>query len=97
MGQGAQPSADAPSPKALSEDPLARQGYRVHCDCRRDVPVTQSGAAFGNEGTDMALIHDHKPPNTHRDGPHPAICLAAGFGVIIAAAVIVHIIFNLVL
>ena len=42
----------------------------------------------------MALIHDHKPPTTHRDGPHPAICLAAGFGVIIVAAVIVHIAFN---
>ena len=45
----------------------------------------------------MALIDDHKPPQAHRDGPHPAICLAAGFGVIIAAAVIVHIVFNLVL
>lgn len=83
--------------RSLSEYPLARQGYRVQCLRRRDVPVTQSGAAFGNEGTDMALIDDHKPPNTHRDGPHPAICLMAGFGVIIAAAVIVHIAFNALL
>ena len=45
----------------------------------------------------MALIHDHNPPQAHRDGPHPAICLAAGFGVIIAAAVIVHIVFNALL
>jgi hypothetical protein len=45
----------------------------------------------------MALIDDHKPPQAHRDGPHPAICLAAGFGVIIAAAVIVHIAFNALL
>jgi hypothetical protein len=44
----------------------------------------------------MALISDHKPPQAHRDGPHPAICLAAGFGVIIAAAIIVHVIFNTV-
>ena len=97
MGQSAQPSADTSSPKALSEYPLARQGYQVHCFYRRDVPVTQSGTAFGNEGTDMALIDDHKRPQTHRDGPHPAICLMAGFGVIIAAAVIVHIVFNALL
>ncbi len=45
----------------------------------------------------MALIHDHKPPNTHRDGPHPAICLMTGFGVIITAAVIVHTVFRWVL
>ena len=45
----------------------------------------------------MALIDDHKRPQTHRDGPHPAICLMAGFGVIIAAAVIVHIVFNALL
>lgn len=80
-----------------SEYPLARQGYRVHCDRRRDVPVTQSGTAFGNEGMDMALIDDHKPPQAHRDGPHPAICLIAGFGVIIAAAMIVHVVFNMIM
>ena len=45
----------------------------------------------------MALIHDHKPSQAHRDGPHPAICLATGFGVIIAAALIVHTVFRLVL
>ena len=45
----------------------------------------------------MALIDDHKPSQSHRDGPHPAICLMAGFGVIIAAAVIVHVVFNAVL
>ncbi|MGV9009441.1 hypothetical protein [Brevundimonas sp.] len=45
----------------------------------------------------MALIHDHKPPTTHRDGPHPAVCLMAGFAVIIVAAMIVHFVFNWVL
>jgi hypothetical protein len=43
----------------------------------------------------MALLHPHHsdPPPTE-DGPHPAICLAAGFGVIILGAIIVHVVFN---
>jgi len=40
----------------------------------------------------MALIDPHRPTPT--DGPHPALCLAAGFGVIIGAAILVHIVFN---
>lgn len=35
----------------------------------------------------------HEPPPT-RDGPHPAICLLAGFGVIALGATAVHIVFN---
>ncbi len=35
----------------------------------------------------------HTPPPT-RDGPHPALCLALGFGVIAAGATIVHVVFN---
>ncbi len=34
------------------------------------------------------------PPAEH--GPHPAICLALGFGVIVAGAIIVHLLFNVV-
>jgi hypothetical protein len=41
----------------------------------------------------MALdLPDHPPPR--RDGPHPAICLLAGFGVIILGATVVHVVFN---
>ncbi|MDY6924623.1 MAG: hypothetical protein SWI22_11775 [Pseudomonadota bacterium] len=41
----------------------------------------------------MALNHpvDQTPS---RDGPHPAVCLLAGFGVIILGAVLVHVVFN---
>ncbi|MFN3930202.1 MAG: hypothetical protein ACK4JY_00510 [Brevundimonas sp.] len=41
----------------------------------------------------MALNHpvDQTPS---RDGPHPAVCLLAGFGVIIGCATLVHVIFN---
>ena len=45
----------------------------------------------------MALIHDDKPAQAPHDGPHPAICLATGFGVIIAAAMIVHVVFNMIM
>lgn len=44
----------------------------------------------------MALhhpIHDHRPA-PREGGPHPALCLALGFGVIALGATIVHIIFN---
>lgn len=43
----------------------------------------------------MALLHPHHsdPPPAH-DGPHPALCLIAGFGVIVVGATIVHIVFN---
>ena len=58
-------------------------------------PVTQSGAAFGNEGTDMALHHPVDDRPTPREGgPHPAICLMLGFGVIAVGAPVVHIVFN---
>ena len=41
----------------------------------------------------MALdLPDYPPP--HRDGPHPAVSLIVGFGVIILGAVIVHLVFN---
>ena len=44
----------------------------------------------------MALDQpDHPPP--HRDGPHPAICLLAGFGVITLGAAIVHVLFEALL
>lgn len=57
--------------------------------------VTQSGAAFGNEGTDMALHHpiDDRPA-ARKDGPHPALCLLLGFAVIAGGATLVHIVFN---
>ena len=44
----------------------------------------------------MALHHPiHDPrPAAREGGPHPAICLILGFGVIAAGATIVHIVFN---
>ena len=44
----------------------------------------------------MALLHPHhsEPPPT-REGPHPALCLMMGFGVIVLGATIVHIVFNI--
>lgn len=43
----------------------------------------------------MALHHplDDRPA-AREDGPHPAICLALGFGVITVGAIIVHVVFN---
>lgn len=41
----------------------------------------------------MAL-HPPLLPRSTREGPHPAISLAIGFGVIIAGAMIVHLAFN---
>jgi len=45
----------------------------------------------------MALHHpvDDRPA-VREDGPHPAICLMLGFGVIAVGATIVHIVFNAV-
>jgi len=43
----------------------------------------------------MALHPPLDPPPV-RDGPHPAISLAIGFGVIVAGALIVHVLFNAV-
>lgn len=34
---------------------------------------------------------DRTPP---RDGPHPAVSLLVGFGVIILGAIVVHVVFN---
>jgi len=41
----------------------------------------------------MALDLPETPP-PHHDGPHPAVSLIAGFGFIIAVAIVVHIVFN---
>ena len=41
----------------------------------------------------MALNHPVDPPPQH-DGPHPAISLLVGFGVIILGATVVHVVFN---
>ncbi len=46
----------------------------------------------------MALLgphHRHEPPRSE-GGPHPAICLAAGFGVIAVAATVVHILMGVI-
>jgi len=43
----------------------------------------------------MAL-HPHLDPPPARDGPHPAISLLVGFGVIIIGALVVHVVFNAV-
>lgn len=46
----------------------------------------------------MALLHPHqRGPHGPSDGPHPAICLAAGFGVIVVLAVAVHVLLQVVL
>ena len=42
----------------------------------------------------MALIDDPKSPLARREGPHPAVCLLAGFAFIIGAALVVHFLFN---
>jgi len=41
----------------------------------------------------MALDLPETPP-PHRDGPHPALSLVVGFGVIVLGAMIVHGLFN---
>jgi hypothetical protein len=41
----------------------------------------------------MALNHSVEP-TPHRDGPHPALSLLVGFGVIILGATVVHVLFN---
>lgn len=43
----------------------------------------------------MALdLPDYPPPR--RDGPHPALSLIVGFGVIVLGATFVHVVFNAV-
>lgn len=47
----------------------------------------------------MALLHPHDhagAPRSH-DGPHPALCLGAGFGVIVVLAIAVHVILHALL
>ena len=41
----------------------------------------------------MALDHP-ADPTPRREGPHPALSLLVGFGVIIVGAMIVHVVFN---
>lgn len=41
----------------------------------------------------MALDLPENPP-PHRDGPHPALSLILGFGVIVLGATLIHIVFN---
>ena len=41
----------------------------------------------------MALNYPDDPPPQH-DGPHPAVSLLVGFGVIILGATVVHVVFN---
>ena len=41
----------------------------------------------------MALTPSVDPP-PHHDGPHPALSLLVGFGVIILGATVVHVVFN---
>jgi len=73
--------------------PLGRKAYRSHRPFRRDGPVTQSAAALETQGTAMALDLPENPP-PHREGPHPALSLILGFGVIVVGATLIHIVFN---
>ena len=41
----------------------------------------------------MALNHP-VDPTSKREGPHPAVSLLVGFGVIILGATVVHVVFN---
>lgn len=41
----------------------------------------------------MALNHPVDPP-PHHGGPHPAISLLVGFGVVILGPTVVHVVFN---
>lgn len=41
----------------------------------------------------MALHDPAHPPSTEH-GPHPAVSLIVGFGLIIAGAILVHVVFN---
>ena len=41
----------------------------------------------------MALNHP-VDPTPKPEGPHPAVCLLVGFGVIILGATVVHVVFN---
>jgi predicted methyltransferase len=61
-------------------------------------PVTQSGAALETQGTVMALLDPHRPAPERSDGKlHPCMDLIMGFGVITAAAVVVHVVMGAVL
>ena len=75
------------------QQPLAKHGFWSHRSVRRDGPVTQSAAALETQGTAMALDLLEIPP-PHREGPHPALSLILGFGVIVVGATLIHIVFN---
>ena len=50
------------------------------------------------QGTVMALLDPHRPAPQRSDGKlHPCMYLVMGFGVITAAAVVVHVVMNAVL
>ena len=61
--------------------------------------------AAGKKETAMALLDSEHRVSTVRAPSkhftereiHPAICLAAGFGVIIGAAALVHVVFNVLM
>lgn len=45
----------------------------------------------------MALNHPVDPPphpTSGREGPHPAVSLILGFGLIVVGATLIHIVFN---
>jgi hypothetical protein len=83
--------------QAAFQQPLAKKGFWSHRPFRRDDPVTQSGAALETQGTAMTLNHSVDPPPHPRpghDGPHPALSLILGFGLIVVGATLIHIVFN---
>ena len=58
----------------------------------------QLGAVLGLKETQMALLDpaDHRSHRAGEQQPttHPRLCLLAGFGFIVAAAFVVHYLFN---
>ncbi|MCS6627300.1 hypothetical protein N0B44_30775 [Roseibacterium beibuensis] len=40
------------------------------------------------------MAYDHPVDPRPEGGPHPAVSLIVGFGVIIAVAILVHVVFN---
>lgn len=40
------------------------------------------------------MAHDHRVDTRPEGGPHPAVSLIVGFGVIVVVAILVHVVFN---